>query len=502
VAPQDENISERDWRLTPASVRRAFERVLGRLTSVEEQMAALREENAALREQLAQTSRTSSKPPSSDPPGAEPPAKAKPSKRRRGGQVGHTGSQRVLYPVEQCQKVVDHRPERCAGCGAQLAGTDPEPVRHQVVEVPEIVLQIDEHRLHALRCAACGHRTRAQLPPDVEATGYGPRLVALVALLQALLHASHRKTQAVIEEVFGVRLALGTLALLRIEASVAVEDRVEQASEYVRQQSVVGADETSWPQGNADGANAEKRRAWMWVAVTRWVVVFRVALSRSREAAMELVGAAFAGILVSDRYSVYGWKLGRWQVCWAHLVRDFRRMAERRGVSHEIGEGLLSEKRKLFRLWARVRDGTLSREAFRTKVTPIRRRVRLLLERGAGYAPRPKEHSARARTARTCGELLKVEQALWLFVDEEGVEPTNNASERALRAAVLWRKVSFGTQSAEGSLFVARMLTVLATLRAQKRRPFDYLVEAIAAARIGQPAPSLLPLTPSETVSP
>lgn len=299
MAPRQENISERDWGVTPASVRRAFERVLTRLSALEaqvaalgEQNAALREENAALREQLALSSRTSSKPPSSDPPDAAPPAKADRSKRGRGGQPGHSGHQRVLYPVEQCQKVVDHRPERCAGCGAQLAGTDPEPMRHQVVEVPEIVLQIEEHRLHALSCAACGHRTRAQLADGVEATGYGPRLVALVALLQALLHASHRKTRSVLEEVFGVRLALGTLALLRIEASVAVEDRVEQAAEYVQQQAVVGADETSWPQGNADGANAAKRRAWMWVAVTSWVVVFRVALSRSREAALELVGEA------------------------------------------------------------------------------------------------------------------------------------------------------------------------------------------------------------------
>jgi len=323
-----------------------------------------------------------------------------------------------------------------------------------------------------------------------------------VALLQALLHASHRKTCSVMEEVFGVRLALGTLALLRIEASVAVEDRVEEAVEYVREQPVVGADESSWPQGNADGANARKRRAWIWVAVTSAVVVFRVALTRSREAACELLGEAFAGILISDRYCVYQWKLGRWQVCWAHLVRDFRKIAGRRGESAQIGEGLLSQKRTIFRLWARVRDGTLEREAFRAKMKPIRRRVRLLLERGADYVPRPKEQSERARTARTCAELLKVEQALWLFVDEEGVEPTNNASERALRQAVLWRKVSFGTQSAEGSLFVARMLTVLATLRAQERRPFEYLVAAIEAARAGQPVPSLLPLTPSPAVTP
>jgi transposase len=174
--------------------------------------------------------------------------------------------------------------------------------------------------------------------------------------------------------------------------------------------------------------------------------------------------------LYTDRWTGYGWwPLNRRQLCWAHLIHAFQKIAERGEESQAIGEGLLAQARKLFELWHRIRDGTLTREGFAAAVVEIRAAVQQWLAEGATYETARGDKSAQARTARTCRELLTVEPALWLFVRVEGIEPTNNAAERALPPAVIWRRTSLGTQSALGSQFVARMLTVTLTLRSQQR---------------------------------
>lgn len=185
------------------------------------------------------------------------------------------------------------------------------------------------------------------------------------------------------------------------------------------------------------------------------------------------------------------------QVCWAHLKGDFTKIAERDGSAGELGEALLAQQRLLFDQWYRVRDGTLARLEFAVSVQPIRDTFHQLLSEGASYEIAPKEKTPRAKTRRTCQQLLKVESALWTFVTTNDVEPTNNAAEWALRPAVLWRKNSFGSQSAEGSLFVSRMLTVVASLRAQNRPVLEFLVQACRASRHGQLPPSLLPIQDS-----
>lgn len=495
-------ISAADWRHTPIAVRRAFEQATAgiderdrRIEALEQRLAELDAENERLRERLSTSSRNSSKPPSSDPPSAPPRRRTPSTGRTRGGQPGHPGASRPLYPAEQCQRVVEHRPTSCADCGAALSGDDPEPLRHQVVEIPPVTLQIEEHRLHALDCLACGKRTRAGLPDSVEVTGYGPRLVSIVALLSGVLRSSVRKTQDAMRDLFGVRLATGTIALLRFEMSEAVRPAVEEAEQYVREAPVAkNADETGFRQGNADGANPAGRKAWLWVVVTPLVTVFRIFLSRDAAAAKALLGEQVRGVLTTDRYGAYGWVLlGVRQVCWAHLLREFARIEERGGESARIGAALLASAGRLFALWHRVRDGTLARSSFRQYLTPIRARIRALLEEGAAYRPAPRETSGRAKTARTCREILKVERALYLFARVEGVEPTNNAAERALRHAVVWRKVSFGSQSEAGSQFVARMMTVLQTLGAQERNVLEYLTASCQARREETAGPSLLP---------
>jgi transposase len=158
---------------------------------------------------------------------------------------------------------------------------------------------------------------------------------------------------------------------------------------------------------------------------------------------------------------------------------------ERGGESQIIGRMLLARLKQFFGFWHRFRDEVLSRVDFQTVMKPIQLEVVDLLEIGTLLG-----HN---QTRRTCQNILKVKQALWTFVDREGVEPTNNAAERALRRGVIWRRRSYGTQSENGSLFVERILTAVITLRQQKRDVLDYLAAACKAVTLGIPAPSLLP---------
>jgi transposase len=251
---------------------------------------------------------------------------------------------------------------------------------------------------------------------------------------------------------------------------------------FVQQQPVAHVDETGWREAN--------QRAWLWTAVTQAVTVFLIRRSRGSQVAKELVGEAFAGTLVSDRWSGYRWgPIKKHQLCWAHLIRDLRQIAEAGGSAAAIGEALGMCARQLFHWWHRVRDGTLQRSSFYVYVRRLRLEVRASLREGA-----PCED---AKSAALCRSLLQYEPALWTFVHKTGVEPTNNASERALRPVVLWRKSSFGTQSRAGSDFVERVLTVVATLRQQQRHVVQYVTTACQAALHHQPPPSLLPATES-----
>jgi transposase len=305
---------------------------------------------------------------------------------------------------------------------------------------------------------------------------------AIAARCTGAYHLSKRTTQSVLADLFGLPLSLGTVATLEPATVQAVAEPVAAARAYVQQQSAAYLDETGWREG--------QQRAWLWTAVTTWVTVFVVRLSRGGKVAQELLGERFWGWLVTDRWSAYTWyPTWRRQVCWAHLLRDIEAMIERGGQSQAIGEALRAQARQMFHEWHRVCDGTLAHASFAHYMRPIRREVERLLEAG--------QTCGVPKTEGVCRELLKVRQALWTFVRHEGVEPTNNAAERAIRPGVLWRKGSFGTQSADGSRFVEAVMTVVATLKQQDRNVLDYLTTACEAARRGEGAPSLLP-TPAQ----
>ena len=357
-----EQVSQEDWEKTPASVKKLVESMASGMEKLELQVAELLEVQQHLSEKVNRTSKNSSSPPSSDPPGFEQKSTKKKSGKKRGGQPGHSGKSRDLYPIEKCSSSYDHHPITCACCGESLSGEDPNPYRHQIVEIPPIEPIVVEHRLHQLTCCKCGTQTRAKLPADVNPSGYGVRVVAVVALLSGLYRNSQRMVQSALAELFDISISLGTVNKLRLEASNAVANCVDEAKLYVQHSSVVGADETSFNQGNIDGCNPKQRQAWLWVAVTPLVTFFEISLTRCTQAAQNLLGENFAGILNSDRHGAYNWVgLERRQLCWAHLRREFIKISERPGVSKELGTALVKQQEKLFEFWHRVRDGTLAR---------------------------------------------------------------------------------------------------------------------------------------------
>lgn len=476
------SLSERVGRLTrealqPRSKDELIELILALapLVPLVQRVAELERKVTELEARLAQNSQNSSKPPSTDPPGTPRPQKES-SGRAPGGQPGHPGvSRRLAIKVDA---VVELKPVQCGRCGLALKGSDPQPHRHQVTELPPVVPHITEYRQHTLVCGDCGHATRAGLPAGVPVGQFGPRLLATVGLLTGAYHLSKRTAQEVLRDLFGVRLSLGAVSGCEATVSAALATPVTQAHQWVQAQRSAHADETGWRE--------RRRLAWLWVMATRLVTVFKVHARRNREAARALLGR-FHGVLHSDRWAAYNIHSGLRQLCWAHLLRDFTAMGEAGGRAARIGRRLVRRAKRVLKRWHRVRDGTWSRKRFFRCTAYLRKKIERDLAAGA--------RCGHAKTEHTCRRILKFSAALWTFAQKPGVEPTNNAAERAIRPAVLWRKRSFGTHSERGSRFAERMLTTFMTLKQQQRPVVDYVRQACQAFLQGQSAPSLLPIS-------
>ena len=488
-------ISPEEWAQVPASVLELIHELVRRMDKLEQEMGQLKAENELLKEQLARTSANSSQSPSKNPLTFKPNRK-EPTGKKRGGQIGHTGHERKLYPLEMCQEIIDHYPQQCSKCGAEVSDSSNTKVyRHQIVEVPPVQPIVIEHRFHQMTCACCGTENQAaEMVEIIGKGGYGSRVAAYVGLFSSQYRQSYRQIQNIMQAVFGIEMCLGTINNLRTEVSEAVSGAVIEAQAYIQQQPIVGVDETGFKQRNGDGQNAAKTSGWLWVAVTPLIISFQVILSRASSAAQTVLGSAFTGFITSDRCPAYNWvNVANRQVCWAHLKRDFLQISERVGASAEIGESLLFQEKLLFNLWHQFRNEKLTRPELTQAVEPIQAKFSSILIEAAELSIDEHEKTPLAKTVRTCRNLLKLFDSLWLFVREEGVEPTNNAAERAIRPAVIWRRTSFGSDSAAGSEFVSRLLTVVSSLNLQERNILDFLVESISAARSGEIPPSLLP---------
>lgn len=437
-------------------------------------IAAFEVQIADLKTSLKQDSSNSSRPPSSDLPGRRPYPPRKPSGRKRGGQPGHRRNDRIRLEPDV---VVDVKPDECRRCDQPLQGDDPGPIVHQVFDVPEVKPIVVEYRLHRLICPRCGEST-CGVAPDEADVGFGARAQAVCATLAGDGRLSKRRIARVMADLFGLPISPASVCDLERRTAEALEPIHGEVLKEVRQHPA-NVDETSWRQ--------ERRGGWLWTAVTAGLGVFLIAASRSRAVLDELMGKSPPEPMTTDRYSAYAHlPPEKRQICWAHLRRDHQAMIDRDDGGSPIAADLLLHADVLFEHWPKVRSGEISRARFAAATLPwLRDEVRTLLEAGS--------RCGSAKTAATCREILKIEPALWTFAAVEGVEPTNNEAERALRHAVCWRKTSFGVDSAKGSRFVERMLTTIESCRRQDRHLLDFLVQAVEAHRSGDTPPSLLP---------
>jgi transposase len=458
----------------------------GRLQRHEERLARLEA-------QLRQDSRSSSKPPSSDPPKtraqrrAEARAKAKELMRREGerrtagGQSGHRGAGRDLRPEDQVDEIVDHYPEACGGCGRRFAPEQRTSSRrfgrHQVAELPPISVSWTEHRTHQLRCRHCRARTSARLPELVGACAFGPRLQAAIVTLTGRHRISRRGITELARDLFGVTLSTGSADAICQRACAALAGPHLQLHDWVLDQGAVHVDETGWRTGGEGRA--------LWTATTPTAAFFQIAEHCNREQFTALMGP-YPGIVVSDRWNGYAHlDPNQRQVCWSHLQRDFRRHADGLGEQKTFGEQGVPLTKQVFAAWRAYQHEHHDRDRLQAEIAPIQTQLRQLLEDASPKSRRNRWHRQFANN------LLKVWPALWTFTTVDGVEPTNNPAERALRGPVIHRKLSLGTQSDAGERFAERVLSAATTCRLQGKSLFTYLSDLITAHNRGDPFPAL-----------
>ena len=406
-----------------------------------------------------------------------------------GGQPGHRGAHRPLAPGERVDEFRALLPEQCKHCGhplpaeveqANLAGL---AQRHPVTELPSMRPRITEYQCHRVICPQCGENTRAALPEEV-AGQFGPQLTALIAYLTEVCRMPRRVVEELLEQVLGIEISLGSTQKCWEEASQAVKTPCQELEEQLKSEPVLNIDETGWR------TNGAKRFLWAFVAAQYGT--YPVAATRGSEVLVRLLGAVFQGVLCSDRFSAY-WKYhsGKGQFCWAHLKRNLLGIEEfsKNSDVERFSRDALAQHAKLFRLWRQYRGGQIDRQQLLAASLPIQKRILALAEANLDSQHREIRNLATA--------LFEHDGRLYTFLEQAGVEPTNNSAERALRTGVQWRKVCFGNRSATGELATARLLSIVETCGLQRINILEYLAKAILCQRRHQPVPSVMVGSPT-----
>lgn len=475
VAAKDAIIAAQAMRIAVLDSRGVeLEQLVETLTA---QTKALLKQVEQLSEKVGRNSRNSNLPPSSDPPGTPPKSTGSKGKGPKpGGQPGHKGHRRELVPAAQVDKFVDLFPPQCENCWEPLLEVpDREALRYQQIEIPPIKPFITEVRRHSVVCA-CGHKTCAAYDASkIPASPFGPRLMAVIALLTGVYHLSRRQTVTLLSDLLGTKLSLGAASAVEARVSEAVKPAVDEAWTQVQNADVKHTDGTGWAQAGVARS--------LWTIATVMATVYKIVTNGSALKLKPLFGV-LKGILVSDRATaLMFWAMDRRQICWAHLLRKFVSFSEKKGAAGDIGRQLLDYTGIMFEYWQDYRAGRLSQTLFRAWMVPVRAQFEALLLKAVT--------ADIEGLSGSCADILKHKDALWTFVDEDGVEPTNNHAERELRAFVLWRKRSFGTQSERGNLYAERVMTVAHTARKQKRNVLEFLTACCRAQQDKSATPSL-----------
>ena len=479
-APPPFDISPEDWAATPPTVQAAFAALVAVTATYQQQIADLLKRQSELEARLNQHSQNSSKPPSSDPPSAPPRPAKTPRGRVRGAQPGHERHERSIPPPDEINEQHNYYPSSCPSCHDDLTCNHHDvclPQTQYVWELPVVVPIITAHHYRTVCCRGCSELVTAPRPADVPEGAFGPRVAATVGLFHGRYRISHREVVDLLQTLYNLPISLGSVVNLQGEVSVALASAFDEVQQAVAAAPGINVDETGWKQAG--------KSVWLWTVVSALATLFCVKATRSAKMLRTIIGEAYSGIVTSDRGRWYMWLDDRrHQLCWAHLIRNLRALAERHCGLGEWAGDVLELSGMVFRLWHLFREGTLTRAELQVVLEPIQAILHALVETGS-----------RRSDAGTglCMELLHHWEALWTFAREEGLEPTNNAAEQALRPAVLWRKGCFGAQSDAGNRFVERILTVSATCRQQQRHLLTFLTASVEASWQGRPAPSLFP---------
>jgi len=446
----------------------------------------LDEENQSLKQKVSSLKRdstNSSKPPSSDRPSTRRYNKSDEDKNQRnpGGQPGHRGSHRQSIPTEEADKVVPLLPKICSRCKKPLPQDIEKvkivgkPFRWQTTEIPPISPIVTEYQCLKTQCD-CGCLNRAELPPEVASSQFGPRLTALIAYMTAVHRIPRRGIEVLLETLLTVPISLGSVQNLLEETSQSIEPVDQELKAELNRQPVLNVDETGW-----------KHKDWLWIFATQTFVYFWIAASRGSDVLRSVLGESYNGIFCVDRWGAYTkYHKGLMQICWAHLKRDILGVVQtsQSDCAKAFANRLLSAKKDIFHRWYAFRGGGITRATLIEQTLTARNQIRQCLEDYQDTRDKSVRKLARG--------LLKRYDHLFTFIFEEGVSPTNNIAERGIRPAVQWRKICFGNRSDNGRLLTARLLTVTRTCLLQRRNPFELLVEAITSYRCGNLAPSLI----------
>jgi transposase len=454
-------------------------RMDGQIEKLTARVVAQDERIAALERQLGRSSRNSSQPPSADPPSTPPRRGKDPSGRKQGAQPGHEGKGRPLLPAWAVDEVVEHWPSDC-GCGHVFCAADlvadGDPARRQVEELPVMAVTVTEHQCQHVRCPGCGTRRTGRLPDAVASSAFGPRLQAAVVTLSVRNRVSRRDVVELSEQLFSSRISTGTVDAILARTADALTLPCEDLLERVRSAGAVNMDETGWRLRGGQRA--------IWGMFTERHAVLQITASRHDDHAKHLLGASSA-IVTSDRWWAYNHlAIRRRQVCWSHLQRDFEFQAEGRGSDKELGEAGLRICGELFWVWE-IYAHTRDRSELKRRVRLLQRELKAVLHEHAA------KHARYRQSRRFARALLKIWLALWTFAKRPGVQPTNNHAERCLRGAVIYRKLSLGSQSEVGEQRIARLLSAHTTCRLQGRSLHAYLIDVLTANAAGRPAPLL-----------
>jgi transposase len=481
VAALEAALAGRDARLAELAASNA--ELVASNAELTAKVEALTKQVEVLTELLNRNSKNSHLPPSSDGPGAgsregRAARNKRKAERRRGGQKGHRGSHRELLPADRVHSFVDLFPEACLGCARSLPRLpDAAACRYQQLELRDHRPHLTEWRRHEVQCKSCGASTRAAYhSAKIPSSAFGPCLTATVALLTGAYHLSRRKTQKLLSELFGIAVSLGAISAMEQRASKALASAHDEALREVQYAGVKHADATTWTRAG--------KLMSLWTMASEAVTVYRIFADGCRETILPMFGPRL-GFLVSDRATVFGfWAMPLRQVCHAHLLRKYVAFYEREGPAGSIGHELLELTSLLFEYWHGFKQGHLTRQELQFWMRPVQRDIERTLERGAA--------ADIERMSGSCVDILAHREALWTFVEHDGLEPTNNHAELELRDFVLWRKRSFGSQSERGERFAERVMTAVRTARKQGKGVLDFLVCTVRAHVSGAQLPRLL----------